>query len=1132
MNGTANSSSTTTRLFSSATGEIGPKLSNDAGLSIRLWPNGCVESITHDDVQINLFRGSAFGGSVHRLYLRHHSAAGVQACELVGPAATNELAIGADRFTWCGEYCGLSYYVTLALLADQPVWGWEIEVTNTTDQPKEWDTVLVQDVGLSSQKTIETCEAYVSQYIDHAPIEHPTMGPVLLSRQSQAVNGKFPWLMQGCLEGLEGFTTDGDQFFTSSCKLTQTPALLCAPSLGRERMQYEFSCIALQSRIVSAAPETSDRRTFFAASETDHPAASSDADLARILFADALRETLAEETGLQPIDRKSVSILNAPTLRSADWTQKDTETNLATTLHQSETRDGKFLSAFGPDGQHCITAAKERLLRRQTGHILRTGDAMFPDGHTLSTTLYSAGVFASQLCLGNTNFHKLLSVVRDGLGLVRAGGLRMLVEIDGCWQWLGVPSAFTLGLDSARWDYELDGQRITVTTTATDGDIAISVDTHGRAQRFLILADIDMGSDEHPVSANFDCETASITLRPATETILAKHYPEAQFSLSMDDPNALDIYGGGELLGDAETYGPLPRLVFKTQCVESFNLSLHGSLGGIRRTPSKCDNTAFWQSVIPATDVRCEANPAAGDILQTTMRWFAHNAMIHISAPHGLEQYSGAAWGTRDACQGPMELLSASGDFATMKEVLRKIYAAQYSDCGDWPQWFMFAPYQAICAEESHGDVILWPLKALCDYLETTQDFACLDEPLAMTDRATGDRTAETPALIDHVRLALETIQSRCLAGTSLISYGEGDWNDSLQPAKVELRKTMVSCWTAGLLCQTLTRLTTCFRMAGLESDAADLDTFTAAATDDFHRYAIVDDTISGFLLRDEASGDFDTLLHPSDTRTGIHYRLLPMIRGIISELFTPDQAAHHLALIHEHLLFPDGAHLMDRPVPYSGGTETFFRRAESASCFGREIGLHYVHAHLRYAEALAKLGLADELWDALMVVNPIAINDRLASAGLRQRNAYFSSSDAAFADRYESQAQWDNLRRGEIRVDGGWRIYSSGPGIYLGLIVHRLCGLRRKLGQMIFDPVLTKSLDGLEMSLRHDGRAVTYRFCIRQPGRVTAIDVNGKALEFTPLTNRYRSTGAQASLDDFGRLLKNTDNTVTITIG
>ena len=98
------------------------------------------------------------------------------------------------------------------------------------------------------------------------------------------------------------------------------------------------------------------------------------------------------------------------------------------------------------------------------------------------------------------------------------------------------------------------------------------------------------------------------------------------------------------------------------------------------------------------------------------------------------------------------------------------------------------------------------------------------------------------------------------------------------------------------------------------------------------------------------------------------------MTRSIIGGLFTEEQARHHLRLIREHLLFPDGARLMDRPVAYHGGLERVFRRAESAAFFGREIGLMYVHSHLRYGEAMGVLGEAEALWEALEVVNPVAV--------------------------------------------------------------------------------------------------------------------------------------------------------------
>src|SRR5262249_48235521 len=150
---------------------------------------------------------------------------------------------------------------------------------------------------------------------------------------------------------------------------------------------------------------------------------------------------------------------------------------------------------------------------------------------------------------------------------------------------------------------------------------------------------------------------------------------------------------------------------------------------------------------------------------------------------------------------------------------------------------------------------------------------------------------------------------------------------------------------------------------------------------------------------------DVELLLHPSDRRTGIALSLIPMTQAILGSLFTPEQTRHHLALIAARLLFPDGVRLMDKPLPYSGGIEKLFRRAESAAFFGREIGLMYVHAHLRYCETLAKQGAADELWQALALVNPIAVTSHLENATLRQRNAYFSSSDAAFRDRYEASA-------------------------------------------------------------------------------------------------------------------------------
>ncbi len=65
---------------------------------------------------------------------------------------------------------------------------------------------------------------------------------------------------------------------------------------------------------------------------------------------------------------------------------------------------------------------------------------------------------------------------------------------------------------------------------------------------------------------------------------------------------------------------------------------------------------------------------------------------------------------------------------------------------------------------------------------------------------------------------------------------------------------------------------------------------------------------------------------------------------------------------------------------------------------------MQYVHAHIRFTEAMAKLGREEETWQALGVINPIQIAQRVENAEIRQANAYFSSSDGDFKTRVEAQ--------------------------------------------------------------------------------------------------------------------------------
>jgi cellobiose phosphorylase len=470
----------------------------------------------------------------------------------------------------------------------------------------------------------------------------------------------------------------------------------------------------------------------------------------------------------------------------------------------------------------------------------------------------------------------------------------------------------------------------------------------------------------------------------------------------------------------------------------------------------------FWGRV--TRNLRIKGGEGAA--LDTLFPWLAHNAMIHLTVPHGLEQYTGAAWGTRDICQGPVEFLLALEHDGPVKEILRIVFAQQYEARGDWPQWFMLEPYSIIQDKVSHGDVIVWPLKALNDYIEATGDFDFLDEKIAWRSEDTLDTTVQKDSVADHIESLLATVRARFIPGTHLIRYGEGDWNDSLQPADPRMRDLMVSSWTVALLFEQLNRYAEVLRRAGRDASVEELSGLAAEIRSNFNRYLVRDGTVAGYGIFEPSAGQPELLLHPSDTRTGLKYSLLPMTQSIIGGLFTSQQAAHHLELIREHLLFPDGVRLIDRPAAYHGGPQTIFRRAESSSFFGREIGLMYLHAHLRYAEAMAVLGEADALWDALQLASPITVTECLTHALRRQRNAYFSSSDAAFADRYAASNDWQQVKSAKIGVEGGWRIYSSGPGIFTSLLVRHVLGHRRLWGEQVVRPLLPAALRDIALNL------------------------------------------------------------------
>ena len=686
----------------------------------------------------------------------------------------------------------------------------------------------------------------------------------------------------------------------------------------------------------------------------------------------------------------------------------------------------------------------------------------------------------AQLTIGNTSFHKLFSISRDPYNVTRASGLRILADLGQGWRLLAIPSAFEMGLSDCRWVYRIGSRTITVEAVAAGDDAAMQwrVAVTGEACRFLVFGHLVLGEHElaHQGHVEIDRNRKRIRFRPDPQFLWGQRYPHSVYHFVTSTPDAVEAVGGDELLYEDGVFHGGAYVALRSGLTQELSFAVAGSLtdakeaarlaekyaAGVKSAAMLAPARRFWTHV--TRGLRIAGDDAGARALDTSFPWLAHNAMIHLTVPHGLEQYTGAAWGTRDVCQGPVEFLLSLEHDEPVKQILRIVFAQQYEKRGDWPQWFMLEPYSNIQDKHAHGDVIVWPLKALCDYIEWTNDVAFLDEEVAWRNEDTLELTEHRDTVARHIEKLIATAQQRFIPGTKLIRYGEGDWNDSLQPADPGLRDWMVSSWTVALFYHQLTRYAQVLRRVERADEAESLERLAQEMRQDFNRHLIGDGTVAGYAIFQNDGGRPELLLHPSDRRTGLKYSLLPMKRGILSGLFTPEQVAHHLKIIRAHLLFPDGARLMDRPVTYRGGPERIFRRAESAANFGREIGLMYTHAHLRYAEAMATLGEAEALWDALLKVNPVAVTEVLGQASPRQRNAYFSSSDAAFADRYKASAEWARVGKGEIAVNGGWRIYSSGPGLYTNVLLRLAFGRRRHFGERISAPLLPPRLAGTKI--------------------------------------------------------------------
>lgn len=1005
---------------------------------------------------------------------------------LADPAAERTITTFADGFEVAGCDSGLRFSARFSLHSELLTWQWLVTVgrdeasTRPGTTAIEFDVVGAVDIALAPLEIVRINQYYVSQYLDLTPLRHPRWGQCLAVRQNMP-GPRTPWALLGSYGRGVGWATDAAQL---GPMVDGVPSGLLSRRLPNARLQHEHTLAVIADRPVRLEAGQTHRTGFFGVLVPDHPQASSSDDLgwapeeplppSEVRLGEARPSpapsafATADEVLCEPVDAKRLDeLVGGP-------------------IEVTEQSDDDWWEALADDGEVLVSFAKDRAVLRPHGQLLRTGSALTPDPGCLTTTVWLNGVFASHLTRGHVGRDPLLTATETYLGLRRSQGLRIFVRDDDRWLLLGRPSAWGLRPHAARWLY-----------VWRDAVLEVVTDAGGAADELTVTIRQLSGEPRTVLVA------AGLTGAGGT-TVTDGRVVGAGLRVDFEGADALGA-DDGSLFPDRRSRG-LPWLTV------SGSAPLRLTLGAAAALPD--DLAAPAAGELAGLGLRASGSPEV-PALNRIVPWFTHDALVHYLSPRGLEQFSGGGWGTRDVCQGPVGLLTAYARPAELRDLLVRVYAAQH-DRGDWPQAFEFLPPLSSGQPSAHGDVLFWPLLALGEYLEREGDPTVLIETVGFV----GDHgPTAADRVIGHVERALRLIETRTVPGSPLPAYGHGDWNDSLQPADPRLAAQMASTWTAVLQVQALRTLALGLQTAGVEprlrQRAAELADKTENALTET---LLVDGLLAGYGVFDGDGNREEVLVHPRDRRTGLHYGALPWIHAISAELLGPDEARHHLAVLEDRLLAPDGARLFDAPPPYRGGPMQVFQRAEAATFWGREIGLLYTHAHLRYAEALARVGDASGLLRALCLVNPIGVTDRIAGAQPRQSTCYYSSSDAAFTDRYDAAEHYRRSLTGDVPLQGGWRVYSSGPGLFLRLLVECLLGVTRHGPWLHLDPVLDQSLDGLAATVPLPDRRLELTYHVSAPGfGVASVQVNGRPVTVHPLANRYRAAGGRLALADLG---------------
>ena len=224
----------------------GARLSGHLGLAAEMNANGSLRRLDCGSISLLLFVGNELEGGPANLYLRRLGDS-PECMPLLGPHSPTcfELPAQNGRFAGTGSWLGVDYSLELMLSQSATAWFWHVQLNNSAASAQVFDLTYAQDLALAPYGAVRMNEFYVSQYIDHTPLAHPTQGVVVASRQNQAADGHHPWCIVGSLRNGASFATDALQP-SRLANREGTYAGRFAAGCRNRRLQHEHSMVVIR----------------------------------------------------------------------------------------------------------------------------------------------------------------------------------------------------------------------------------------------------------------------------------------------------------------------------------------------------------------------------------------------------------------------------------------------------------------------------------------------------------------------------------------------------------------------------------------------------------------------------------------------------------------------------------------------------------------------------------------------------------------------------------------------------------------------------------------------------------------------------------------------------------------------